>query len=146
MAKNELTSGGGAVADSFAPLRAAGARACGILVGAAAETWGVKPEECRAEQGSVIHTPSSKTQLRRTGRGSKKNKTSASSRPKNPKDFKLMGASAPRVDEPDIVTGKAVYGLDVRVPNMLFATVVRSPVPGGKVSGFDGSREKRCPA
>jgi CO/xanthine dehydrogenase Mo-binding subunit len=59
---------------------------------------------------------------------------------KDPKEFRLIGTSVPRIDEPEIVTGKAIYGLDVRLPGMLFATVARCPTVGGKLSEYDSSQ------
>ncbi|MGZ6317201.1 MAG: xanthine dehydrogenase family protein molybdopterin-binding subunit, partial [Anaerolineales bacterium] len=98
----------------------------------------VPAEQCQAQQGSVMHAASG----RKLGYGElvskvKETKSKAAGVLKDPKDFRLIGTSVPRVDGPDIVTGKAIYGLDVRLPGMLFAAVARSPVPGGKLVKFD---------
>lgn len=143
---NQITGGSGSVADTFTPLRTAGARARAILVAAAAQTWGVKPQECRTEASAVIHTASGK----KLGYGelvtaAKTVEVDGVPRPKDPKDFRLIGKSIPRVDEPDIVAGKAKYGLDMRVPNMLYATVARCPVPGGTLAKFDATRAQAVP-
>ena len=64
---------------------------------------------------------------------------------KDRKDFRLVGTGVPRIDGPAIVSGKAVYGLDVRVPGMLFAAVARCPVAGGKLARFDRARAMAVP-
>src|SRR6266496_4265423 len=138
---NQITSGSGSSAINYTPLREAGATARALLVNAAAQTWGVAPEECKAEQGKVIHTASGK----QLGYGevvsaAKDLKLSVEPQLKDPKDFRIIGTSVPRIDEPDIVTGKAIYGLDVRLPGMLFAAVSRSPVPDGKLIDYDSSQ------
>jgi isoquinoline 1-oxidoreductase beta subunit len=103
----------------------------------------VAPEECKADRGKILHTASN----RQISYGevistAKEIKGYVEAKLKDPKDFRIIGTSVPRIDEPDIVTGKAIYGLDARLPNMLFATVARSPVPGGKLSDYDGSQAK----
>lgn len=143
---NQITSGSGSIADTFSPLRSAGARARAILVAAAAQTWGVKPTECRTEASTVIHTASGKQlSYGELVTAAKTVKLSGLPRPKDPQDFRLIGKSIPRIDGPDIVTGKAQYGLDVHLPNMLFATVARCPVPGGTFKTYDAARAKAVP-
>src|SRR6267378_4396965 len=61
---------------------------------------------------------------------------------KDPKAFKLVGKKTDRIDNADIVTGKATYGIDVRVPGMLYAVVKRSPAFGGKVASLDDTKAK----
>ena len=135
---NQITSGSGSITINYVPLRDAGAMARAILVNAAAQTWNVSPDECKAEQGVVIHTASGKKLSYGELVGIVKDlKLDAAAQLKDPKDFKLIGTSVPRIDGKNIVTGKAVYGLDVRLPGMLFATVARSPVLGGKLIDFN---------
>jgi len=64
---------------------------------------------------------------------------------KDPKDFRIVGKSTKRLDTPDKVNGKAVFGLDVNLPSMLVAVVARSPVFGGKVKSFDAEKAKAVP-
>lgn len=143
---NQITGGSGSIADTFTPLRKAGARARAIMVAAAAQTWGVKPGDCRTEPSTVIHTASGK-QLAygELVTAAKTVELQGVPRPKDPKDFRLIGKSIPRLDEPQIVAGKAKYGLDMRVPNMLYATVARCPVPGGTLAQFDATRAQAVP-
>src|SRR5262249_5393390 len=128
-------------------LRGAGATARQVLMAAAAQTWGVAVDECRAERGSVVHTASGK----RLGYGALAGAASVTKPPsaliglKDPQPFQLIGTSPPRIDEPDIVAGKAIYGLDVRLPGMLYATVARCPVPGGRLAGYDAAQAEAVP-
>lgn len=143
---SQITGGSGSIAGSYGPLREAGARAREILIAAAAQTWGVAPEACQAKQGVVSHPATGK----RLAYGdlieaAKEVKLGSSTPLKDPETFRLIGTSVPRVDEPDIVTGKAIYGLDVRLPGMLFATVARCPVPGGKLIGYEAAQAEAVP-
>lgn len=143
---NQITSGSGSILINFAELRQAGARAREILVAAAAQTWGVPPGECKAESSSVIRIATGE----KLGYGqlvgiARELILTEPPELKDPLDFKLIGKSIPRVDDPDIVTGKAVYGMDVRLPGMLFAVVARSPVPGGELVEYDSTQAESVP-
>ena len=140
---NQLTSGSGSIEGSFDLLRAAGATAREILVSAAAVDLGVDVARLRATKGTVmrVDTGDARTygQLVAVARTIE---LAGSPRLKDPMDFHVIGTSAPRVGDLDIVTGKAVFGLDTRVPRMLFAVVARCPVPGGTVRSFDDAAAK----
>ena len=120
------------------PLREAGAAARAMLVTAAANTWGVPEESLSTEKGVVLHNASGR-QLRY---GELVEKAAALPVPKqivlkDPKSFKLLGQPLRRVDLAEKVNGSAVFGMDVRLPNMLVARVLRCPVFKGKVATFD---------
>lgn len=142
---NQRTTGSGSISDSFAKLRFAGAEARALLVAAAAQTWGVKASTCRTENSVVSHPPSGRRltygQLTAT----------AAKQPymlgqlKQSSQFRLLGTRAPRLDTPPKVDGSALFGLDVRLPGMLFAVVARCPVPGGVVASFDATRARAIP-
>ena len=124
-------------------LREAGGTARAMLVTAGAETWGVAANTCSTEKGEVVH----KTSGRRLRYGSLVDKAAALPVPKtvplkDPKDFRLLGQALPRLDIPEKVDGKAVFGIDVKRPNMLIARVVRCPVFGGKVASFNADKSK----
>jgi isoquinoline 1-oxidoreductase beta subunit len=140
---NLETGGSATIRTKFAPMRKAGAAARAMLIGAAATMWKVEASSCRAENGSVVHGPTG----RRYPYGQLA--TAASKLPvpqdpplKDPKDFKFIGKSMPRTDTPSKVDGSAVYGIDFRLPGMLYAAVARCPVFGGKVKSFDAAPAK----
>ncbi len=146
-ALNEQTTGGStSVRAAWRPLRQAGAAARERLIQAAAETWGVERAECRAERGTVVHPPSG----RRLGYGALAPRAANLPVPKKiilkqPDEFRLLGKPVPRLEIPDMVTGRAVYGMDVTVPGMLTATIVRSPDPGGRVVRYDAGQTLAVP-
>jgi isoquinoline 1-oxidoreductase beta subunit len=140
------TGGSTSVRTSWEPLRKAGATAREMLVTAAAQTWGVEKSSCRADKGSVVHTPTN----RRLAYGALAEPASKLPVPievslKDPKDFRIIGASVRRTDAPAKVDGSAVFGIDVRPPGMLHAGVVRCPVFGGKLTSFDATKSKAVP-
>src|SRR5438034_622136 len=111
---------------------------------AAAETWKVNRATCRAEQGVVIHVPT----RRRLPYGSLAARAASLPVPtdvplKDPKDFRLVGTRVKRLDTPGKVDGSAQFGIDVKVPGMLIASIERSPVLGGRVKHFNADRAKR---
>ena len=122
-------------------LRHAGAAAREMLVRAAAERWGVSSDGCTTDTGVVIHART----RRRLSYGELADAASklpvpGEPRLKDPKRFRLIGTSPPQLDLADRVTGRARYGLDVRRPGMLFATVVHPPVFGTGVKSFNATR------
>jgi isoquinoline 1-oxidoreductase beta subunit len=142
------TGGSSSVRTSWLPLRQAGAAAREMLIGAAAGIWNVNPNTCSTEKGYVVHPPRPK----RLSYGELAE--AASKRPlpdfskvvlKNAEDFKLVGRSVPRTEIPSKVDGSARFGLDVRVPGMLYAVIARCPTFGGKPKAFDEAAAKRVP-
>jgi isoquinoline 1-oxidoreductase beta subunit len=135
------TGGSSAIRSSWEPLRKAGAAAREMLVSAAAATWQVDRATCRAERGAVIHAPSG----RRLPYGRLVARAAALPVPadaplKDPKDFRLLGTRLRRIDTPSKVDGSAVFGMDVKVPGMLIASIERSPVLGGKLKHLNAER------
>jgi isoquinoline 1-oxidoreductase beta subunit len=123
---------------AWVPLRRAGASAREMLVAAAAARWSVPASELQTANGSVTHAASRRT----ASYGSLAEAAGAMPVPteprlKTPSEFKLIGTRVPLIDTKEKVTGRAIYGADVRVPSMLFATVVHPPVFGGKLASFD---------
>jgi isoquinoline 1-oxidoreductase beta subunit len=143
---DQATGGSTSVREDYDTLRKAGAAARQLLVAAAAVTWGVPARECRAEQGVVLHEASGK----RAGYGELAERASALPLPKNPplkdpKDFRYIGKSMKRLDSLEKVTGRAVFGIDVKLPDMLVAVVAHPPVVGGALRRFDATRAKQVP-
>ena len=135
------TSGSGSTEGTYNVMRKAGATARTMLTAAAAERWGVEPSTCRAQSGAVIHTSSG----RRATYGALAEAAMRQRVPENPplkdpKDFRYIGRPMKRTDGPDIMTGRAVYGLDGRVPGMLQAVMKRCPYIGGQVVSFDARK------
>lgn len=136
----QATGGSTAVRAAWMPLRTAGAAARMMLVQAAADEWNVDAKSCRAQKGVVFHDESG----RRMTYGSLAEKAARLPVPaevplKARKDFKLIGKPVRRLDAPIKVDGKAVFGIDVKVPGMSIATVVACPVFGGKLGKVDDS-------
>ena len=137
------TGGSSSVKGFFLPLRKSAAAVREMLIAAAAQGWNVTPESCKAEAGKVVHAES-----KRSAAYGELLEAAAKMAPpkepklKDPKDFKYIGKAVRRLDSPDKVNGKAVFGIDVRVPGMLYATILRSPVIGGKVKTVDDTAAK----
>ncbi|HXZ96139.1 MAG TPA: xanthine dehydrogenase family protein molybdopterin-binding subunit [Burkholderiales bacterium] len=139
----QATGGSTSVRGFWKPLCQAGASARAMLVSAAAQTWNVDSNSCRAENGAVIHVPTG----RKLSYGDLAEKAAKLPVPekvvlKEPKDFKLIGTAAKRLDTPEKVNGTAQFGIDVRVPGMKIATVAACPVFGGKLAGVDEAKAK----
>ena len=137
----QMTGGSTSIRAFYEPLRRAGATAREMLLAAAAAAWNVDASTCRAEKGSVIHTPTGRT----LDYGALADKAATIPVPKDvalkePKDFKLIGTPAKRLDTPDKVNGKTVYGIDVKVPGMKVGTLTICPVFGGKLKSVDDSK------
>jgi len=142
----QMTGASSSVRAFYEPLRRAGATARAMLVAAAAASLNVDPASCRAQKGVVTHTPTGRTLTY----GVLAAAAAALPVPdkvtlKEPKDFTLIGTPAKRLDTPSKVNGTAQYGIDVRLPGMLIATVAASPVLGGKVAGVDEQKAKAVP-
>src|SRR5438067_6484422 len=139
----QMTGGSTSTWSEYDRLRKAGATARAMLVAAAASTWNVDPASLRTQNGYVIHDATK----RRLSYGELAEKASTMTPPQNvtlkdPKDFKLIGRPTKRLDTPEKINGKGMFGLDVVVPNMLVAVVARPPVFGGKVKSFNADKAK----
>jgi isoquinoline 1-oxidoreductase beta subunit len=138
------TGGSAGIRTSQEYLRKSGAAAREMLVSAAATQWSVPVTECGAASGVVTHGP--------TGRKLSYGKVAAQAakleipkdvKLRDPKDWKIVGKSVKRLDTPDKVVGKPIFGVDVQLPGMLHASIVQSPVFLGKVKSVDsGEAEK----
>ncbi|MGU7768694.1 molybdopterin cofactor-binding domain-containing protein [Burkholderia sp. MR1-5-21] len=140
----QLTGGSTSIRYAWEPLRRAGATARTLLVAAAAKQWRVDPATCRAENGEVQHPPSG----RRASYGQLADAAAKLPVPtdvalKKPDEFKLIGKPVKRLDSPEKVDGTAQFGLDVRLPGMLYAVIVNSPVFGGTVESVDDTAAKQ---
>ncbi|MFN0179512.1 MAG: molybdopterin cofactor-binding domain-containing protein [Gemmatimonadales bacterium] len=132
------TGGSGSVRDNWKQLRESGAALRMMLVAAAAKEWGVDSKECRTENSFVVHDGKS----RRAHYGSLAAAaatisipTTIALRPKS--EWKILGKDRVGIDVSDITHGRATYGLDVKVPGMLYASIERTSVFGGSVKSVD---------
>jgi isoquinoline 1-oxidoreductase subunit beta len=143
---DQLTGGSLSVRTSYANLRKAGAAAREMLISAAAAQWNVQRTECRAESGFVIH-PATKRKLvfEQLLAAASSLQPPADPPLKSPADFTLIGKPTLRTDTRLKITGAAKFGLDTRLPGMLFASVERSPVYGGTPRRFNAGEVKSAP-
>lgn len=142
----QLTGGSTSVRHMFEPLRKASAAAREMLRIAAAQTWGAPVNECAASKNTVRHTKSGKSLTY----GQLCEKASQLPVPENPplkeeSQFKLIGTSMLRLDVPDKVSGKAIFGIDSFVPDMLYATIARPPAIGAKIISYDREAAEKMP-
>ena len=142
----QVTGGSTSVRAFWKPMRIAGAAARAMLVQAAAAKWSVDPSSCRTESGEVVHDASAQ----KAAYGELVQAAAALTPPQNPPlkpaaNFKLIGKSLKRLDTPDKVNGKAVYGIDARPAGVKIATLASCPVFGGKVAHVNDERAKTMP-
>ena len=142
----QATGNSNSVRAFWMPLRKAAAGARAILVEAAAQTWKVDPASIRTEATTAIHEVSG----RRLAYAALIDRARGISPPpdpqlKDPKHFKLIGEPLKRLDTPDKVNGKAVYGIDAMPPGVKFATLAACPVFGGRVAQVDESTARSLP-
>jgi isoquinoline 1-oxidoreductase beta subunit len=146
---NQDTDGSRSTRHFFMPMRRCGAAARQMLEAAAAAAWGVPPGEVQAQNGEVVHVPTG----RRLGYGALAKAASSMPLPasdairlKKPSQFRYIGTDKLKlVDAQDIATGKSQYGMDTRVPGMLYAVVARPQVYGGKVVSYDAAAALKMP-
>ena len=143
--KVQATGGSTSVRGHWEPMRKAGATAREMLIAAAADTWKVDSSTCHAESGAVVHASGKKLTYGQLANRAATMPVPAEVTLKDPKDFKLLGKGAKRLDSPGKVNGTAQFGMDVRLSGMLTAVVARSPVAGGKVASFSADKTKPMP-
>lgn len=145
---NQLSGGSMSVPTSYDSMRRMGATARAMLVTAAAQTWSVPESELTTSAGTVVHAASG----RKAGYGELVAKAQTLPVPpadkvrlKDPKDFKLLGTRVGNYQNKDIVTGKPLFGIDQKVPGMLYAVYQKCPVFGGKVVSANLDKIKTLP-
>jgi isoquinoline 1-oxidoreductase subunit beta len=146
---NQDTDGSRSTRHFFDPMRRCGAAARQMLEAAAAAQWKVPIGEVEAKNHEVVHRPTG----RKLGYGALAKAAAKMPVPardairlKDPAQFRYVGKGELKiVDGPDIVSGKAQYGIDTRLPGMLYAVVARPPVYGGKVKSFDSADALKVP-
>lgn len=142
----QMTASSSSVHSSWEILRSAGATARELLRKAAAQTWGVSVSECRAEKSTIIHKSSGRT----LGYGDLVEKAASLPIPeevplKDPNSFKIIVKRMPRLDTAVKLDGSAVFGMDIRIPGMLVATVIHAPVIGARLKSVNPIRAESYP-
>ena len=143
---SQATGGSTGVRTSWDKLRKAGATGREMLISAAASKWNVDRSTCYAEKSTVIHRPT-KRSLTYGELADNAAKQPVPENPplKDPKDFKIVGTWVPQVLTADRSTGKAMFGIDIKIPGMLYASLARCPVFGGNVASLDATKAKAVP-
>ena len=135
------TGGSRGIRDSLDYVRKGGATAREMLKQAAANEWKVPVSEVSAANGVITHTPSGRTTTcGKVAEAAAKLEPPKDVKLKDPKDWKIAGKGVKRLDTADKLTGKLVYGIDLKLPGMLNAAIKDCPVFGGKVKSFDAAK------
>ncbi|MCE7059669.1 molybdopterin cofactor-binding domain-containing protein [Dyadobacter sp. CY343] len=140
---SQTSGGSSSVRELWLPIRKAGAAAREMLTTTAAKRWNVPVSECRAEDGKIIHTTGKSLTYGELADDASKLEIPKEPKLKEAKDFKIIGKYNRRLDVPERVTGQAVYGIDVDVPGMVYASILHSPAIHGKVVSIDDSETRK---
>jgi isoquinoline 1-oxidoreductase beta subunit len=145
MWKMQFTGGSTSLRHRWDLFRNVAAAAREMLIQAAAQKWGAKPADCKAENNKVLHSDG-----RSISFGQLCQKAAALPVPekpplRDPKDYRIIGSKKARLDLPDKVAGRTQFGIDFKVPNMVVAAVARPPVYGAKPHSFDEKAAKAAP-
>lgn len=141
---SQLTGGSSTIRGSYKNLLKLSATARQMLITAAATAWNVPEAECHAEAGHILHSKSGKKgHFGEFVEAASKLEAPKDVKLKSRKDYKLIGKAVKRIDTKFKIAGEAVFGLDKRVPGMLFAAVERNPRLRGKMKSFDASATKK---
>ncbi len=138
----QMTGGSSSVWSAFEQFRQAGAAARAMLIAAAAQQWNMDAANCRTDSGAVLDPSNRKLTYGQLAAAAAKLTPPAQVALKDPKTFKLIGKPAKRLDTSEKVNGKAVFGIDVKIPQMMTAIVARAPVFGARMRTFDDSRAR----
>jgi isoquinoline 1-oxidoreductase beta subunit len=142
----QLTGGSTSVRDAWEKLRKAGASARMMLVGAAAKQWGADPAQCKAAGGAISGPGGKRLTYGQVAEAASKMEVPKDVPLKPVAEFKQVGSKAQkRLDTPAKLAGTATFGIDVKVPGMMYAAVAMPPMIGGKVASYDDTRAKNMP-
>src|SRR3989449_1058991 len=140
------TGGSRGIRDSHQYVREGGATARIMLIQAAANAWNVPASECSASNSVITHKPSGrKTTYGKVAEAAAKLTQPEKPTLKDPTEWKLIGKSVKRLDTIDKLTGKQVYGFDLKLPGMLNASIKDCPVFGGKVKSYEAAKVTGMP-
>ncbi len=138
----QVAGGSQSIRQGWEPLRQTGATARLMLVMAAANKWGVKPEECSTKEGIITNAKGETLTYGDVVLEAAKLEVPENVTLKEPKDFTIIGSDAPNVDIDGIITGKPLFGLDYRQEGMAYVSVLRPPAFGQELVDFDDTKAK----
>jgi isoquinoline 1-oxidoreductase beta subunit len=141
----QVTGTSNSVQDAWDKLRMAGATARTMLISAAAKRWRVDPATCHAERGRVINAQGKFLTYGELADAAAKQPVPKDVKLKPRSNFQIIGKSRSRTDTPGKVDGSAEFGIDVKLPGMLYAALAQSPVLGGKVAKLDAGAAEKMP-
>jgi isoquinoline 1-oxidoreductase beta subunit len=141
----QLTGGSTSVRDGWEKLRIAGAQVREMLITAAADKWKVDRSTLRAENGMVLGAKGQRATYGSLAAAASKLPVPEKVTLKDPGEFAIVGKRTKRLDTPSKVNGTAQFGIDVKLPGMVYASLEQCPVIGGTVKGFDASKAKGMP-
>ncbi|HSY27835.1 MAG TPA: xanthine dehydrogenase family protein molybdopterin-binding subunit [Burkholderiaceae bacterium] len=141
----QITGGSTSVRDAWEKLRIGGAQVRTMLISAAATKWGADPALCHAKDGYVYGPKGKKASYGKLAEAASQLPLPKDVVLKDPKEFTIVGKATKRLDTPHKVNGTAEYGIDVKLPGMVYASLAQCPVIGGKVVSFDASKAKAMP-
>jgi isoquinoline 1-oxidoreductase beta subunit len=133
----QVTGGSSSFRNRWDLIRGAGAVARKMLIEAAASRWKIDPAQCKAISGKVIHPGGKSLSYGELVADARKLKVPENVQPKDPENYKIMGSDKARLDIPDKVSGRAVFGLDMQLPDMLIAVVARPAYFGATPDSYD---------
>ena len=145
MLGGQITGGSTSVREAYEPLRVAGAQARAMLMMAAAQQWKVDPATLRTENAWVVGPAGQKASYGELAVAASKLDPPKAPKLREPSAFKIIGKSTPRLDTPSKVDGSAEFGIDVKLPGMLYAALAQCPVIGGKPLGYNAERAMGMP-
>ena len=141
----QITGGSTSVREGWEKLRIAGAQVRTMLIAAAAQQWGVDPTTLRAVDGRVLAADGKSATYGSLAAAASKLTAPEKVTLKDPSQFRVVGTRVKRLDTPAKINGTAVFGIDVKLPGMVYATLAMCPVIGGTVKSFDAARAKAMP-
>jgi isoquinoline 1-oxidoreductase beta subunit len=141
----QITGGSTSVRDGWEKLRVAGAQVREMLISAAAARWNVERKLIKADKGMVLGPNGLKATYGELAQSAAALPVPEKPALKDPKDFTIVGKRTKRVDTPAKVNGTAEFGMDVKLPGMVYAALAQCPVIGGTVKSFDASKAKAVP-
>jgi isoquinoline 1-oxidoreductase beta subunit len=140
-----ITGGSTSVREGWEKLRIAGAQVREMLIAGAAAEWGVPASSVKAANGMLTGPGGKKATYGQMAEAASKQPVPEKPSIKAPKDFRVVGKRIPRLDVPAKVNGTAEFGIDVKLPGMVYASLEQCPVIGGKVKSVDSAAAKAMP-